>query len=106
MARFTAVPDYDDLQRFYPEAAMRGNVEARTQVRCAVDADGALTDCVVTREEPAGFGFGVAALKAAALFRAQPKLVDGRPVAGGWTVVNMAWRLPHEPPPAVLSAPR
>jgi protein TonB len=55
-----------------------------------------LTACVVTSEDPAGFGFGEAALKMAKLFKMRPQTVDGQAVAGGKVHIPIRMVVPSE----------
>jgi protein TonB len=67
-------------------------VEGAATVGCVVQPDGALTDCQVISETPQGYGFGAAAVKAAARFRMRPATRDGEPVVGRVTI-PLKWRL-------------
>ncbi|MDQ8030223.1 MAG: TonB family protein [Brevundimonas sp.] len=50
-----------------------GANRAEVELSCAVNADGSLRDCRVEREDPAGEGFGEAALRTARQARVQPR---------------------------------
>ncbi|MBL0968968.1 MAG: TonB family protein [Brevundimonas sp.] len=55
----------------------RGSPEhGQVQVSCLVNRDGTLSDCRVEREEPAGAGFGEAALRAASQTRVTRLLAE------------------------------
>ena len=63
----------------YPVAALRLGVSGQTQIDCFVAADGKPYDCSVLSEDPAGFGFGEAALRLAPHFQMTPGVEPGRP---------------------------
>jgi TonB family protein len=67
---------------FPAEAAKAGLKQGRAIVSCAVKHDGSLEDCGVVSEEPAGMGFGEAALKIAAVTAMNPWTAQGTPVEG------------------------
>lgn len=94
-------PDAAVIAETYPTLASTLRLEGRAIISCSLDAIGRARDCVVIGESPAGLGFGQAALKASESFRFRPKLVDGRPVAGGTVRVPMRYQLPEpeEMPP-------
>ncbi|RZJ95753.1 MAG: TonB family protein [Brevundimonas sp.] len=72
-------------QAEYPErAAARGIQSGRVTLQCTVQSSGNLSDCSVVSEDPAGAGFGAAALAAARRSRVSPRTVDG--AAEGATV--------------------
>ncbi len=53
---------------------------------CVVTVSGALRDCVVVDESPAGMGFGAAALLLAPSFHMKPATKAGRPVESAVTI--------------------
>ncbi len=67
------------LKRFRPWPSP-DTVGGSATIRCITHADWILTDCVVLREEPAGYGFGLAALHAARFIPVAPGTLDGVPV--------------------------
>ncbi|HWQ88120.1 TonB family protein, partial [Brevundimonas sp.] len=72
----------------FPERALSRGIESGTvRVSCAVQPNGSLTDCQVRSEDPAGAGFGQAALAAARRSRVSPRTVDGAAVGARveWT---------------------
>lgn len=70
-------------QVMFPAQATAAGVRAGDAVLdCRVQAGGALGECIVARESPAGMGFGQAALKLAPSFVMKPWTSDGRPVDG------------------------
>lgn len=54
---------------FYPDRAQRLGVAGAAVISCTVAAGGALTDCSIKTESPAGFEFGAQALKMSAYMR-------------------------------------
>jgi TonB family protein len=69
----------------FPERAIsRGIRSGRVQLRCVSTPNGSLADCTVVSEDPAGAGFGQAALAAARRARLSPRTVDN--AAPGSTV--------------------
>jgi TonB family protein len=77
----TAVPARTaDALRYYPARAERMGIEGVASISCFVTIEGALRNCVVKSEEPAGAGFGEAALNMATLFKMRPATRDGKPV--------------------------
>jgi protein TonB len=70
------------LQRYFPEAALRGDIHGSASVLCSITAEGALADCAPATEEPVGKGFGAAASKIATFVRIAPLAKDGSQTAG------------------------
>jgi TonB family protein len=82
-ASFDRLPSSDELAQLYPARALRLEEQGFATVQCSVGASGGPTECHVVDEEPAGLGFGDAALKAIQLFRLKPLDRVGQTVAGG-----------------------
>jgi protein TonB len=62
----------------FPErAASRGIESGSVQLVCTVAANGSATNCSIVSEEPAGAGFGQAALRSMSRARFSPRTVDG-----------------------------
>lgn len=90
-------PTPADMERFYPASAQLLSIEGRASISCQVTTVGLLEGCEVTKETPAGFGFGSAALALGGIFRMSPMQRDGRPVAGGTVCIPISFKLPEMP---------
>ena len=60
------------IELVYPPVARNRFVAGVTELECQLTFTGGLADCKVVVEDPAGFGFGAAALSLAPEFLAQP----------------------------------
>ena len=76
--------------------------EALVRVQCVAQADGHLTDCKILSEQPAGQGFGEAALRGAGQARVDTDVLRG--ASGTEIEFNMRFRL-DEPPALDLQPP-
>jgi protein TonB len=76
-------PAAEELAAAFPQAAREAKISSgRGVVDCKVQVGGGFGDCVVASEEPAGLGFGAAALKLAPAFALSSWTEDGRPLDG------------------------
>ncbi len=87
---WVSFPNAEEIGRRYPAAARGKGRNGAAMLDCLIGEDGALRDCRVASETPAGLGFGRAALKLAPLFRA------GRANAHGWPAAGYRVRAPVE----------
>lgn len=76
------LPTAGQMERAYPAAALRDEVTGRATIRCGVTVAGTLKNCVTTGQDPAGYGFGPAAVRLSQHFRMKPATVDGKAVEG------------------------
>jgi hypothetical protein len=65
----------DPVLAFYPAAARAAGVEGQAVIHCKRDEHLALTGCALVSEDPAGQGFGAAALAMAAKSAPNPRLL-------------------------------
>lgn len=70
-----------ELKRFFPRNATSSS--GRVRLHCDVAVNTTVKNCQIIDENPAGQGFGEAALKASKAFRLSPKKVNGEPQEGG-----------------------
>ena len=80
-AAWASQPDIEDYKATFPKSE-NGVNHVRVVLVCTVAAEGELTGCAVASEDPAGQGYGAAALALAAKFRLEPWGPDGRPMVG------------------------
>jgi TonB family protein len=62
-------PSATDVALAYPEGALANGVDGAATVACVIGATGYLEQCEVAAENPAGYGFGAAALTVMRHFR-------------------------------------
>lgn len=73
-------PSSNDLMTVWPRAAYAAGIDGRATIICLVNTQGALFDCVVRSEQPAGMGFGAAAIALTPQFMMRPASLKGQPV--------------------------
>lgn len=85
----------------YPAAAIKAGYNVgRASVECSVAADGKLTGCATVTEDPAGYGFGDAALVVAGAMQMSPWTKQGAPVEGARIVLPIKLVQPADAPSA------
>lgn len=87
-------PTGDELADAYPQRALLADKSGVVSLACTVLATGALADCSVAEETPAGWGFGKAALGLTRRFHLSPRLEDGSPVGGAMIRIPIRFALP------------
>ncbi len=78
------------ITRFYPAAARAAGIEGRVELDCVLDAD-LRYDCSILSEDPAGHGFGAAALEIVSQFFIRPSAGEASP-AGRRSVERIHFR--------------
>ena len=86
-------PTGDQIAPLYPKAAMDAGKEGMVVLDCRVRHDGGLRACRVRKQDPAGYGFGEAALKLSPMFRMKTKDQAGRSTAGAGVVIPIKFAL-------------
>jgi hypothetical protein len=98
--------DPASLVKIFPQAALKaGRMTGRASVECAVVADGTLAGCAAISEDPAGYGFGEAAVVIARAMQMSPWTRLGEPVGGAKVILPIRMVLPPAPPPAPSAKP-
>lgn len=70
------------IMEYYPERARAEGVDGNALLKCRVTEYAVLMDCVLAEENPAGFGFGDAALALAKLTKDHPRMSETPSSAG------------------------
>ncbi len=71
-------PGSDEMGDLYPPRAQDNEIEGTVTIDCAVNATGRVTGCDILSESPAGYGFGLATVKAFIHYaHVDPASVDG-----------------------------
>jgi len=65
----------------YPPIALRSGIEGTAYLELLIDRNGNIRDIIILRENPAGRGFGEAAVNALKGLKAKPAEANGAPVA-------------------------
>lgn len=79
-------PRAEDLLSVWPDEALRRGQGGRATIKCKVNVQGGLFDCLVVQESPAGAGFGGAALIMTPQLLMRPAQRNGQPVVSEVTI--------------------
>jgi len=88
-------PSGAQMMAAYPNRAINAGVSGSATLNCLVQANGAVTDCNVTRETPGGYGFSRAAQGLSRHFRVNPRTVNGA-AQGSRVNINLRFTLPED----------
>lgn len=89
----------------FPAAAHKAGVGAgRGTLECVAAEDGALDQCRIVAEAPAGLGFGATALSIARAMQLNPWTAQGEPVGGALVSLPILLKLPEGERPATPAA--
>jgi TonB family protein len=90
----------------YPPEARKHARQGEAVVTCEIGMSTRLENCVVTSEDPPGFGFGEALMKATAFYRIEPPAVNGKPVPHVKIKIPMRFQFDLDTAVAQLPAPK
>jgi TonB family protein len=79
---WTEAPTYQEVADAFPKGARERKLVGRAVLYCRFRDDGRLSLCRILVEQPAGFGFGGAAMKLSKAFAAPPSDSRGKTVGG------------------------
>lgn len=88
-------PNFAQMQRVFPDRAIRMGVAGQATLACIVAANGSVGGCQVVSEDPGDYGFGKAAIKLQPYFRMKPAMVDGKAVDGAVVRIPVRFDLPE-----------
>jgi TonB family protein len=87
-------PPQGAIAQLYPEQALAVRPTAHVVVNCRVAVDGTAQGCKVAEEEPPGYGFGEAGIRAVMLMRFKPQMRDCTPTDAGSIRMPLIFRPP------------
>ena len=98
--QWRALPTGDQFAGGYPAAAKKAGIKtAKVVMSCSVGAEGKVENCVAASEQPAGLGFGEAAVALATAFQVTSWTAEGLPTIGGKIRVPIRYELPETETP-------
>lgn len=86
-------PNADQVERAYPEEALRQGITGTATLNCQVTSAGGVIGCTVNTETPAGRGFGRAALSLTRYFRIRPGTDNGQPIEGASVLIPIRFQI-------------
>ena len=98
--QWRALPTGDQFAGGYPAEAVKAGVNAgRVVMSCGVGDEGKVENCVATSEQPAGLGFGAAAVALSGAFQVTAWTAEGLPTIGGKIRVPIRYEAPDTETP-------
>lgn len=94
-----------DVKAAYPKAAFDQKISGDVTLACVADTGGKLKDCTIFKEEPAGLGFGAAALQLVGKERIKTRDMSGASVAGRPLKTDFAFLAPGDANPDWVRKP-
>ena len=94
---WAVLPSLAEFQANFPKMA-NGVNDVRVTLVCTVAGGGALSGCSVDREEPAGQGYGAAALTLSSKIRAGLWSLEGEPMVGAKVRLPLHYQLSQAAP--------
>lgn len=92
---WTALPSGASMAGAFPAAARTAGIAGgRVTMDCLVVEGGRVEDCSVLSEDPAGYGFGAAALSLTPGFRMSVWTMEGLPTVGGRITIPLRYQNP------------
>jgi len=91
---WTRLPTAEEMVRHTPRRPLPAPPGHAT-IECVVSPNGLLTDCVIVKEGPDGWGYGDIAIKVSRYFRAAAVTKSGEPAAGRRVRVPMVFKAPQ-----------
>jgi TonB family protein len=88
---WTTTPTYADVAAVFPAKAREKKVGGKATIQCTFKDDGKVGSCGVLNDEPAGYGFGNAALDLASHFQGPATYGDGKPTKGNVTTIPVVF---------------
>ncbi len=85
-------PTAMDISAVYPQRAANQEKSGQAIIKCLVIDDGLLGTCEVVSEQPAGYGFGTAALRLKSRFKIKSHTPDGAAVAGAFVNIPIIFK--------------
>lgn len=86
--------NFAKLNAFFPKPAIAARTDGVAVLRCRVVRRNRVRNCSLVSENPAGLGFGQAALDAETILRVQVHDQNGRQVHNEWILFEAVFRLP------------
>jgi hypothetical protein len=81
-----------DVAAAYPRKAREARVSGRAAILCSANPSGDIVACALAYEEPAGYGFGKAAMNMGYMFKAAPQPPSRCAYAPSVVIIPIEWK--------------